>query len=151
MSSYVHLFLRVEDQFIPLYTILASSTLGTNLSELAVYGKVNKISPSRIANIISEIQEEINNDNQQLNLLNKEKSDLKDFNNSISEKLEGLRNFNREINEINEDIYLLTEAKSIFYFISDMIEELAEGGGQCALYIGYETGTNVSLNDVIKN
>lgn len=151
MSSYVHLFLRVEDQFIPFYTALASSTLGIHLSELAVYEKVNKISASRVANIINEIQEEINDNNQQLDLLNKEKNDLKDFNNSISEKLEGLKNYHQEINEINEDIRFLAAAKSIFYFISDMIEELAEGGGQCALYIGYETGTNVSLNDVIKN
>ncbi|MDV3429525.1 MAG: hypothetical protein LIR50_21295, partial [Bacillota bacterium] len=134
---------------IPLYTAIASSTLGSNLSELATYGKVTKVSTLKVANIISGIKEEINNYNQYINLLNKEKNSLKDFNNSISEKLEGLREFHREIEEINEDICRLTEAESILYFISNIAEELAEGDDRCALYIGYETGTNITPDDVV--
>lgn len=143
MSAYISFFIRSKnDEFIEFSVVSRNNQVFQHAQYWVNYGRIAQVNLNKIDSAISDIHDELGDCFDTQELYEQKIKDVASFNNSVDEKLEALHEYRKDIIEIDEEIKGLMAAVQFFNFLKDMIEQ------NCRIYVGYECGPDVTVNDI---
>lgn len=143
MSAYISFFIRSKnDEFIEFSVVSRNNQVFQHAQHWVNYGRIAQVNLNKINSAISDINDELGDCFDTQELYEQKIKDVASFNNSVDEKLEALHEYRKDIIEIDEEIKGLMAAVQFFNFLKDMI------GQNCRIYVGYECGPDVTVNDI---
>lgn len=125
MSQYLNFYIREKDNFIHFYEISASSVIFPFFrgNGLCNYGKVTKITFSKLREIVNDVVISIQESQDDLARSSKKIEVIEQSNNSLEEKMEALHSILEEEREIKERLEFNEHLKIILDFFMGIIED----------------------------
>ena len=151
MSSYVHVFLRVNtDTFVQIACGSRSTPLYHYLSRYAPYEHIAQLSATEIGYIRESIAEDIRDYRDTIAQYEQMIRDIGSWNNPVDVKLETIHDYRSGIQDINEEIAGLERLKVELDIFEDMVDPIYydEDEPMRQLWVGEECGSVVSVNDI---
>jgi len=129
MSTYINFFMRRADEFIPIVSFSRSSYIYKVAANYAPYAKIAPFSTEILKNCCNAIKEEKNRIKEKINIEKSHVEYIKNFNNSVSDKLEAIAECESSIKDWEEELEDARRAQYFFTFLEDMTDEI--------LYVDY--------------
>lgn len=151
MSSYVHVFLRVDtDTFIQIACDSRSSKLYYYLSGYAPYGQIMYFSAEHIASVKEKIEEDLSDYYKDIDCYQARIKDIGTWANSVEDKLEAVHDLSIRTLELEQEIDEIKALQIRLSVFEDMIDldYYDEDAPMRQLWIGIECGSVVSVNDI---
>ena len=121
MSSYIQFYIKKKGIYVPIGTYCRSSVIYRNFE--ADWGVLKPLTQWRLRNIMTELKEEEERFNKQIDE-NKLKIDfIQEANNSMEEKMHTLSDILYEIDEVQESIEEVQYAIYFVKFLDDILDE----------------------------
>lgn len=140
MSQYTSIYVRKEDTFIEIACRSRNSILSEMLYDDAPYGKVQKLTPDRLNDLISiwihrrdEYKDSLKKDEESIKTIGQ-------FNNSLDEKLERIAEIQEFMQDKKERLEEVQEGITILYFL------LASDAN---IYIGVECPEEITKDKIV--
>lgn len=155
MSQYVNFFLRCEDKFIPLFSFSRNSYLYGAFHTDAPYGKISAITSESLKNAQKILLDTIETYQGRMASYVEEQRLIPSFNNSVEEKLIGLRDMDELISNVRDEMEELNAALGYCSVMDDILETAKYGekvpvstyNENSLLYCGIEIATP-TLDDI---
>ena len=123
MSTYIHFFMKIKDNFIPITSYTSSSNYYEFFNKYAPYEKIKNITEKDIEDIRLEVTKAIADIEHDILVTQHEINDIRLSHNSMKEKLEVITEFYSKIEEFKDEIKSLEEIQSFTHFLGDLISE----------------------------
>lgn len=152
MSAYIHFFIRHNDDFTCLATFGRSHELYKAFDGIAPWEKLAALNKEKIAAARRQLDEYANDVKASIQRLKEQMGLIKDFNDTIENKLEIISEYQDEIVQWEEDLKSINYALNYTDFLENILEEvdarkyyenLPPIDPAQVLYVGIETGSNV--------
>lgn len=146
MSQYINFYLRVNDKFISLGSFSRNNIVYTVLSDRVPYEKITAINEDILDAGMVDLDREKEINNKYLKKNAEMMAAVANFNNSVTEKMEGIENLNREKAELEMENRQIDRAIAYLDFLKDIIEDYrydCKYGKEVGIYAGIEATGDV--------
>lgn len=137
MSSYVNIYVRDNDVFLPIGVFSRSSYIYRAFEHYVPYGALTPINGRTISDIKSELNNELKIYQNYINEREEAKVLVMTANNSLEDKLEAIDGLNDGINEFKDEVKYITDAIN-FVDMFTLIIDSAYYGVENYVYAGIE-------------
>lgn len=146
MSAYADFFIRHGDEFIPVGDFSRNSIIYSLVNDYAPWEKITPLTVDMLSNLVNKAEAK-KQDALRMVRVEKERIErVKDFNNSIEDKLEVIHGYEEAIDEWQQDAKEARYAKHYFGFLIDLIDAVRYGEHNKGVnineyvYVGIEIG-----------
>ena len=154
MSQYLHIFIRQNNQFAPIYCASRSNCMYQALQNIAPYEKISQLTISKISEAIAEVEITLEMYDSQIKTTRELMKLIEASSDTLEEKCRVLGDMLIDINSYEEEkdehkiakIYL-EFLKTIAISMSDSID-YDEAAKDLGLYAGIECGEHVTVDDI---
>ncbi len=142
MSAYMDFFVRHGDDFIPLGNFSRNSIVYPTMKDCAdvPWEKIIPLTLEDLQAAQTRAHKHSTNALSHIDTLKDRIEEVKDFNNSVEEKLEQIEVYRGEIAEWQQEVEEACYAENYFYFLMDLIETAHDIDDDKYIYAGIEIG-----------
>ena len=157
MSQYVNFVVRANDTFIPLFSFSRNSYMYAAFHSVAPYEKLSAITADALNMSQDILLDQIDTYQRKIVAYRAEKKMIPSFNNSVDEKLDGIRNIDNMIDDVQSELDELGLALNYCTVMHDILETARYGDKahgvstyeeNTLLYCGIEIA-NPSVQDIV--
>ena len=151
MSSYVSFYVKKNNEYVSLKSVSGSTALYQVCYRDIPYEKLVKVDKNDLDRIIDDLIEQKINAQNNIKDYNRLIEQVKGFDNTVEAKIDIINEYNVSIHDEEESIEYIDYAINFIQDLKDMLVEYKyDSKSKIGLYIGYDTGVDVSDEDIAK-